>query len=192
MGRRQSVVDQPRHRPEHGAPVLARIRLRVATAVLRVPDLLRQQNSLHAAEIVQSHVQDISQGRQVRPELLRVRRGARKTDRQQLGPAQLLSVPQVSVPSVGSPPPKERGEFSTSKHPSVVFAKNYRFFSPNPSPRLSPVKFQYSYFSRRLEITCSLLATHIFYSLVNTRGTRYRDNRHYKHIHYCHYKQHYR
>lgn len=118
MGRRQSVVDQPRHRPEHGTPVLARVRLRVTTAVLRVPDVLRQQNPLHAAETVQSHVQDVDQGRQVRPELFRVGRGTRKAGRQQLGPAQLLSVPQVSVS-----PPKGRGEFSTPKRPSAVFTE---------------------------------------------------------------------
>lgn len=112
MGRRQSVVDQPRHRPEHGTPVLARVRFRVATAVLRVPDVLRQQNPLHAAETVQSHVQDVDQGRQVRSELFRVGRGARKAGRQQLGPAQLLSVPQVSVPA-----PERTGRVFNAKKP---------------------------------------------------------------------------
>jgi len=90
-------VDQPRHRPEHGPHVLVGIRVRVAAAVLRIPHVLRQQNALHADEALQSHVQEAGQGRQIRPELLRVGRFPRETSGQQRRPAQLLSVPEVSA-----------------------------------------------------------------------------------------------
>lgn len=96
MGRRQLVVDQPRHRPEHGPSVLVGIRVRFAVAVVRVPQVLRGQDQLHAAKAVQPHVQAPDQGGQVRPELLRVGRGPREADGQQRRPAQLLPVPQVS------------------------------------------------------------------------------------------------
>lgn len=66
MGRRQPVVDQPRHREEHDTLVLVGSRLRVVAAVVRIPDVLRQQGPLHAAETLQPrHVQERRQGRQV-------------------------------------------------------------------------------------------------------------------------------
>lgn len=121
MGRRQLVVGSSWHRPTHGASVLAGIRVRVAAVVLRVPNVLRKQDAVHAAEAVQPHVEATDQGGQVRPELLRVGRGTRETDRQQRGPAQLLPVPQVSVVFSRSRrrPCKLSDVFSFSRHSSA-------------------------------------------------------------------------
>jgi len=98
MGWRQPVVDQPRHRQKHDPPVLVGIRVRDTTAVVRVPDVLRQQSPLHADEALQPrHAQELRQGRQVRLELLRIGRGPRETSGQQCRSTQLLSIPQVSA-----------------------------------------------------------------------------------------------
>lgn len=143
MGRRQSVVVQSRHRAKHGPSVLAGIRVRVAAAVVRIPQVLRGQNQLHGGEAVQSHVQATDQGRQVRLELLRVGRGTRETDGKQRRPAQLLSVPQVSICArqdrglcVRAYPGGETNDFRTNRlsvryiYIYIIYQMSYETFDP--------------------------------------------------------------
>lgn len=97
VGWRQLVVDQPRNRQKYDAPVLVRIRVRDIIVVVRISDVLRQQDPLHVDEALQPrHVQELRQGRQIRPELLRIGRCPREASGQQCRPTQLLSIPQVS------------------------------------------------------------------------------------------------
>lgn len=72
--------------------------MRIVTAIVRIPHVLRKQGPLHADEALQPRdVQELHQGRQVRLELLRIGRGPREASGQRRRPTQLLSIPQVSA-----------------------------------------------------------------------------------------------